>query len=447
MQESKLVISDIIESNPMGGFQKLVMLFCALVIVFDGFDVLAIAFAAPALSAQLEIPKGQLGFVFSAGLTGMMIGALVLGPVGDRYGRRRAVILSVFVFGLFTLLTGYVKTYNELVLLRFLTGLGLGGAMPNATALMTEYVSNKSRNVAVAVIFLGMPIGGISGGLLASEMIPALGWPSLFFLGGIMPLLLVPILLVWLPESPRFLMTQAKDNDNLLRKIARKIEREKPIADDTVFVHQVEAEKHFPVKALFMDGYARDTMLLWTVFFFNLMVVYFLYSWIPTLLVNAGYELRAASRTVVILNVGGAIGPFIFAWMMRRWGSRHILGGVFFLGAVSMMILGQLSASLALVMILSFFAGLFIVGGQISLNALSSFMYPTIIRSTGVGWANGIGRAGSIVGPLLAGTLIELALGLNVYFIVFGGICLITATALLFIRNHEQPTIHSIEKQ
>ena len=162
---------------------------------------------------------------------------------------------------------------------------------------------------------------------------------------------------------------------------------------------------------------------------------------------NAGYELRAASRTVVILNVGGAIGPFIFAWMTRQWGSRYVLGTCFLLGAISMMILGQLSASLGLVMILSFFAGFFIVGGQISINALSSFMYPTVIRSTGVGWANGIGRAGSIIGPLLAGALIELALGLNVYFIVFGGICLITATAILFIRNHEQPTINFIERQ
>ncbi|MEH6543764.1 MAG: MFS transporter [Porticoccaceae bacterium] len=440
MNKPKFAISDIIESNRTGGFQNFIMLLCALVIVFDGFDVLAIAFAAPALSAELGIPKSQLGFVFSGGLVGMMIGALVLGPVGDKYGRRWAVILSVLVFGLFTLLTAYAKTYNELVLLRFLTGLGLGGAMPNATALMTEYVSDKARNVAVAVIFLGMPIGGIAGGLLAAEIIPAYGWPSIFFLGGCMPLLLVPVLFFCLPESPRFLVTQVKDNDNLLRKIARKIERKKSIPDDAVFIHHADPEKHFPVKALFMHGQARDTLLIWTVFFFNLMVVYFLYSWIPTLLVNSGYALAQASQTLVVLNVGGALSPFIFAWMIRRWGSRPVLSSCFLLGALSMMILGQVSSSsLTLVMTMAFFSGFFIVGGQISINAFSSYLYPTTIRSTGVGWANGIGRAGSIVGPILAGALITMALGLNVYFVVFGAICLLTATAMMFIKNHELP--------
>lgn len=438
MAEATLEMSDIIENNRLGGFQKLVMFFCALVIVFDGFDVLAIAFAAPALSAALDIPKSELGYVFSAGLVGMMVGALVLGPVGDKYGRRNAVIASVFVFGLCTLLTGFIESYDELVLLRFLTGLGLGGAMPNATALMTEYVSNRHRNIAVAVIFLGMPIGGITGGLLASEIIPVFGWSSLFYVGGIMPLLLVPILLFWLPESPRFLVEHDDDNDEVLRVIARKIDAKAVISDSAIFAHHIEEKKHFPVKALFMDGRAKDTALIWVVFFFNLMVVYFLYSWIPTLLVQAGYELAEASRTVVVLNVGGALAPFVFSKLIRSFGSKIVLTNCFVLGAISMIAVGQLGSSLNLVMILSFFAGFFIVGGQISLNALSSYMYPTHIRSTGVGWANGIGRSGSIIGPLLAGALVTASFGLNVNFIVFGAICFVTATASFFITNHEK---------
>jgi len=439
MSNATLDMSGIIEKNPLGKFQKLVMFFCALVIVFDGFDVLAIAFAAPALSAALDIPRSELGYVFSAGLVGMMIGALVLGPVGDKYGRRYAVIFSVFVFALCTLITGFIESYNELVLLRFLTGLGLGGAMPNATALMTEYVSTRQRNVAVAVIFLGMPIGGITGGLLASEIIPVYGWESLFYIGGVMPLLLVPVLLKWLPESPRFLVEHDKDNDENLRLIARKIETKETIADDARFAHYIEEKKHFPVKALFLEGRATDTLLIWMVFFFNLMVVYFLYSWIPTLLVHAGYQLAEASRTVVVLNIGGAIAPFVFSRFIHRLGSKIVLTSCFVLGAISMIAVGQLGSSLNLVMILSFFAGFFIVGGQISLNALSSFMYPTHIRSTGVGWANGIGRSGSIFGPLLAGALVTASFGLNVNFIVFGGLCLITASATFFIKNHEKP--------
>lgn len=439
MSNATLDMSDIIEKNRLGKFQKLVMFFCALVIVFDGFDVLAIAFAAPALSVALDIPRSELGYVFSAGLVGMMIGALVLGPVGDKYGRRYAVIFSVFVFALCTLITGFIETYNELVLLRFLTGLGLGGAMPNATALMTEYVSTRQRNVAIAVIFLGMPIGGITGGLLASEIIPVYGWESLFYVGGALPLLLVPVLLVWLPESPRFLVEHDKDNDENLRLIARKIETKEAISDDAKFAHYIEEKKHFPVKALFLEGRATDTLLIWMVFFFNLMVVYFLYSWIPTLLVNAGYQLAEASRTVVVLNVGGAIAPFVFSRLIHRLGSKIVLTSCFVLGAISMIAVGQLGSSLNLVMLLSFFAGFFIVGGQISLNALSSYMYPTHIRSTGVGWANGIGRSGSIFGPLLAGALVTASFGLNVNFIVFGGLCLVTASAAFFIKNHEKP--------
>ena len=437
MSEKALDMAAIIEENPLGGFQRLVMFFCALIIIFDGFDVLAIAFAAPNLSAALEIPKSELGYVFSAGLFGMMLGALILGPMGDKFGRRYAVIFSVFVFGLCTLLTGFIDNYDDLVLLRFLTGLGLGGAMPNAMALMTEYVSTRHRNIAIAVIFLGMPIGGITGGLVASEIIPAYGWASLFYVGGIMPLLLVPVLIFFLPESPRFLVEHENDNDKLLCTIAQKIERRHDIKQDSVFHHH-PVEKHFPVKALFMERRHIDTLLIWAVFFCNLMVAYFLYSWIPTLLVEAGYQLSEATKTVVILNIGGALAPFVLAKFIAYWGSKRVLTICFILAGISMMAVGQFGSSLNMVMILSFFAGFFVVGGQVSLNALASYMYPTHVRSTGVGWALGIGRIGSIVGPLLAGALVAASLGLDVNFIVFGSLCFITAAAVFFIKNHEK---------
>ncbi len=436
MKQLPLDMTEIIEKNPLGGFQRLVMMFCALIIIFDGFDVLAIAFAAPNLSVALEIPKSELGYVFSSGLLGMMLGALILGPVGDNYGRRYAVIFSVLVFGLCTFLTGLVEDYNELLLLRFITGLGLGGAMPNVMALMTEYVSTRHRNIAIAVIFLGMPIGGITGGLVASEIIPVYGWPSLFYVGGIMPLLLLPLLFIYLPESPRFLVEHEKDNDVLLCKIAQKIDKTKKVLEGSTFKHHAE-EKHFPVKALFMDGRKKDTLLIWAAFFFNLMVAYFLYSWVPTLLVEAGYQLSEATKTVVILNVGGAIAPFVLAKLIRHWGTKTVLTICCALGGISMMAIGQFGSSINAVMTLSFFAGFFIVGGQVSLNALGSYMYPTHIRSTGIGWALGIGRMGSIVGPLLAGALVAAALGLSINFIVFGGLCFATAISLLFITNHE----------
>jgi len=293
-----------------------------------------------------------------------------------------------------------------------------------------------------------MPIGAITGGLLAAQIIPAYGWPAIFFVGGWLPLLLAPVLYFWLPESPRFLAMQDKDNQPALVRIAQKIARSQTIPPNAVFIPAAETQPAQPVeqtaaraliKALFQSGYARDTLLLWTTFFMNLMVVYFLYSWIPTLLVNSGYPLAQASTTVVLLNIGGAISPFAFAWMTRRWGSKPVIVGCFVLGAISLMLLGKLSTSLNLLMTMAFFAGFFIVGGQISLNALASYIYPTANRSTGMGWAFGIGRIGSIIGPVLGGGLIALALGMDVYFIVFGTICLITALAALLIRRHEKP--------
>lgn len=437
MASPTLRIDDIIEANPMGRFQRRILLLCTLVIVFDGFDVLAIAFAAPAVSAQLGIAKSQLGYVFSAGLLGMTLGALVLGPVGDKIGRRWAVIASVAIFGLFTLLTGFADSLALLLLARFLTGLGLGGAMPNATALITEYVADRHRNLVVAVIFLGMPVGGILGGLIAGQMIPALGWPSIFFLGGLAPLALVPVLMRWLPESPRFLIEQARDNDPQLRAIAAGIEQRGQIPPDAGFSHEHHPVPAMPVKALFSAGYARDTLLLWLAYFCNLMVVYFLYSWIPTLWVDAGYALREASRIVVVINIGGAIAPFVIAWLIRRFGSHPVLTGCFLLGALTLIGIGLAVGSLVTVLPLSFLAGLFIIGGQTSLNGFASFVYPTQIRSTGVGWAIGVGRMGSVIGPLVVSLLVAIGFAARGNFVVFGCVTFVTGLALFLIRRHE----------
>ena len=440
MTRHGLRIDDIIEANPMGRFQRWILLLCTLVIVFDGFDVLAIAFAAPAVSVQLGIAKSQLGYLFSSGLLGMTLGALILGPVGDKIGRRRAVIASVAIFGLFTLLTGFADSLALLLLARFLTGLGLGGAMPNATALITEYVADRHRNLVVAVIFLGMPLGGILGGLIAGQLIPALGWPSIFFLGGLAPLALVPMLMWRLPESPRFLIEQARDNDAQLRAIAAGIEQRHPIPADATFTHEAHPVPAMPVKALFTADYARDTLLLWLAYFCNLMVVYFLFSWIPTLWVDAGYALSEASRIVVIINLGGAIAPFVIAWLIRRFGSHPVLTGCFLLGALTLIGIGLAVGSLATVLMLSFLAGLFIIGGQTSLNGFASFVYPTQIRSTGVGWAIGVGRMGSVIGPLVVSLLVALGFAARGNFVVFGCVTLVTGLAIFLIRRHEAKT-------
>ncbi|MEE8378892.1 MAG: MFS transporter, partial [Gammaproteobacteria bacterium] len=290
------------------------------------------------------------------------------------------------------------------------------------------------------IIFIGIPSGGIAGGLLASWLIPSYGWSSLFIVGGILPIILLPVLMIFLPESPRFLSGK-KDSQNKVRALAEKIESKLTITTDTSFTVEDSFEKnHFPVSELFQQGRTRDSLLLWLAFFSNLMVIYFLYSWIPTLLVDAGYGLTNATRTTVIMNIGGAIGPLILAWFVVRKGSRKVLTFCFLAGASSLIFIGQAASSLMLIMLGSFFAGAFIIGGQVSLNALASFIYPTHIRSTGVGWALGIGRIGSIMGPILAGQLILLNLGMANYFFVFGLVLFVTSLSTLLIRNQQQAT-------
>lgn len=437
-------ITDMIDQRRLSRLQKSVMLLCTIIIVLDGFDVQAMAFTAAAVATEYGIAKGDMGPLFAAGLIGMAVGALVVGPLGDRLGRKTALRFSVLTFGIFTLATAFASSYEMLFLLRLLTGIGLGGALPNATALMTEYAPARMRNFAVAVIFLGIPLGGILGGLLAAELIPRYGWPSVFIVGGALPLLLVPLLELLLPESLRFLAMLGERGKEPLLKVIRRLDPAGNWGPEARFESPEAAPQGFPVARLFDAGYARDSLLLWAAFFTNLMVIYFLISWTPLLVRESGFSQRAATQTAVLLNVGGAVGPLLLAWVVARWGSRLSLAAIFVLGGVATCLAGQVSHSLPLLMTLIFFAGFFSFAGQINLNALAASIYPTQSRATGVGWALGIGRLGSILGPLVGGALVGLELGMPVYFVTFGSVLLITMMVLLPIRRHQPPAAQAV---
>jgi len=440
--ESEIQVSDVIDHSEMGPLQWWVMLFCTLVVVLDGFDVQAIAFTAPEISADLGIAKHDFGTLFSAGLIGMAIGALLIGPVGDRWGRKLAIIGSLVAFGLFTLATAWASSFNELLLLRLLTGLGLGGALPNATALMSEYANRAWRNLAISIIFLGIPIGGVVGSLIAGKLMPIWGWQSVYVVGGVMPLM-AAVLLIWLmPESIRYLATRSGRN----AQIAATLNRVNPTgnyhAEQAFEIEQAPSDAG-PVRQLFAPGYGRDTLLLWAAFFTNLIVVYFLIAWTPTLFASLSDEPGQALRGALVLNLGGAIGPLLLAWLISRYGSNRMLPMIFLLGMATIIATGQVTHSARLVTLGIFFAGFFTFGAQIGMNALAASIYPTASRATGVGWALGIGRWGSILGPVIGGMLMARSLGMPVYFTFFGAILAISALVIYLVARHQPPAAES----
>jgi AAHS family 4-hydroxybenzoate transporter-like MFS transporter len=403
---SPVDVAQFIEQQPVGGFQIKLLLTCAAVLFLDGFDTQAIGYVAPALAKEWGLTKSALGPVFSAGLFGLMIGALVFGPLADRIGRKKIIIFSTIAFGLGTLVTAFIQDVNTLLAIRFLTGLGLGGAMPNAVAMTSEFSPHRRRATMVMIMFCGFSVGAALGGLLAAALIPQFGWRSVFVVGGVAPLLLAPILALRLPESVRFLALTGRAPERVA-ELLRRINPAASFAPATQFVVHEPHLAGLPVLHLFRDGRTLATLLLWVVFFMSLLDLYFLSNWLPTVLNDLGASVSAAALIGSMLQVGGVVGTFALGSVIDRFSFRA-LALVYFIAVFAVGAIGQLGHSVVFVTMAIFAAGFCIVGGQIAANALAATFYPTSIRSTGVGWALGIGRVGSIVGPLVGGALLTM---------------------------------------
>src|SRR4030088_2592360 len=398
---SPVDVAEFIDQQPVGRFQIRLLLTCAAVLFLDGFDTQAIGYVAPALAREWGLSKGALGPVFSAGPFGLMIGALVFGPLADRIGRKKIIIFSTLAFGLGALVTAFVQDIDMLLAIRFLTGLGLGGAMPNAIAMTSEFNPRRRRATMVMIMFCGFSVGAALGGFLAAALIPQFGWRSVFVVGGLAPLLLVPILLRRLPESVRFLALTGRAQERVA-ELLWSISPRAVFAPATQFVVHEPELAGIPVLHLFRDGRTLVTLLLWVVFFMSLLDLYFLSNWLPTVLNDLGASVSSAAAIGSMLQGGGGGGTFALGRIIDRFSFRA-LALVYFIAVFAVGAIGQLGHSVVFITMAIFAAGFCIVGGQIAANALAATFYPTSVRATGGGWALGVGRGGSLVRHLGCG--------------------------------------------
>lgn len=351
---------------------------CFVIALLEGVDLQSAGIAAPGMQADFELTQGMLGAMFSAGILGLLPGALIGGRMADRVGRKKVLIVSVLLFGLFSLLTAMVWEFYGLLLARFMTGVGLGAALPNLIALCSEAVDEKYRGRAVSLMYCGMPIGGIFVSLLAMSGFFG-GWKFIFYVGGLAPLLVVPLMILWLPESRAFSDTTANRPNDPPQSLA----------------------------AIFQNGLATPTILLWISYFFTLMVVYMLLNWLPSLLVGQGFTKTEASTVQMFFSLGAATGTIVLGQLLDRWKMIAVIALMYTGILVALLALGN-ADNLHAMIVAGATAGFFTIGGQMVLYALGTLFYPIRIRATGLGAAIAVGRLGAMSGPAVAGQLLAM---------------------------------------
>jgi AAHS family 4-hydroxybenzoate transporter-like MFS transporter len=403
MQDSrKLDVVEVIDSSPIGRFQIAIFVLCGLCLMLDGFDVQAIGYVAKTLFTEWQIPNSA-GRVVSATLVGVLFGSILLSMLADKVGRRPVLIGATLYFSVLTLLTAQMTTLDSLLLIRFLAGIGLGGIMPNAVALVGEFSPRRSRVSIMLIVANGFTAGAAIGGVIAAWMVPAFGWKSVFYAGGLLPLFIGLTMLFWLPESLQFLVQQGRPEKTRGRigRWLKLIAPDRRIDDKSEFVISEKKNPGVSFIRLFHGGRGGGTVLIWVVNFLNLLNLYFLASWLPTVAQEAGYSPSTSILVGSTLQIGGTIGALSLGWFIHRLGFVPVLVSCFALACVNIALIGQPGMSLFVLISVVFITGIGIVGGQAGVNAMSATYYPTDLRSTGIGAGLGVGRIGSIIGPTL----------------------------------------------
>lgn len=428
-------IPALIDANKLSRFQIWILVLVGMTVVMDGFDVQAMGFVAPAIIKEWGVSKAELGPVFGAGLFGMLVGSLGLSVLADKIGRRPVLLGSSIFFALCMLVTAWTTTITQLEVIRFITGLGLGAIMPNAMALVGEYSPKRNRVTLMMLVSCGFTLGAVLGGLLSAVLIPAFGWRAVFYLGAAVPSVMAVLMYLHVPESLQFMVLNGRKLDqvaNYLRQIAPGFS-----ADASTRYLITEARQGgAPVGELFRHGRASVTLLLWVVNFMNLLNLYFLSNWLPTIAVSAGLSSETAVLVGTALQAGGVLGTVLMGPIIDRIGFFKMLVPSFGVAAMTIVLIGQPGIALPALFLVVTITGFCIVGGQPAVNALAATYYPTTLRSTGIGWSLGVGRIGSIVGPVLGGELIRRNWSTSDIFLAVAVPAVVSAVMLLVMALH-----------
>ena len=393
--------------------RALTLFLCFLIVTVDGCDVAAAGYVAPLLRSQWTLDASQLGVLFGAGLLGVTLGSFLWGPVADLVGRKRVIVASLLIFGGASLASSASPTLNVLIALRLLTGFGIGGALPNAITLSSEHSVSRHRSLLVTMMISGFPLGLTFGGGFAALLMPRFGWQGVFVLGGAAPLLLAPIAWKWLPESLQFMAGKARFADELKATLRRLGSSDASIPVEAVMTRKA------PAAALFDTQYRRGTVLLWITFFCNLWVYYQITSWLPTVIADSGIAPAEAAGIGSLLPFGGIVGSFFMARLMDRTNKFAVLACSYAAAAVCVTMIGLSIGNSGWLQLAVFFSGITLVGAQPCINALTASYYGSQMRATGVAWALGFGRLGSMIGAASGGLILALLRSPQLAFVFF----------------------------
>jgi AAHS family 4-hydroxybenzoate transporter-like MFS transporter len=440
-------VGKLIDGAGLGRFQISIVVLCGLVAILDGADTTSIAIAASTIAGLLNFPVSAFGLVFAAGTLGAMLGAMTFGPLADRFGRKRLLVVSTVLFGIFTLLVAHAQSYSALVLYRVIAGFGLGGATPCFLALVSEYVPRQVRGTVVSVLWAAFPLGIMLGGFVSSYLVTAFGWRMIFYVGGVLPLIVAALLTLLLPESLQFLIGRRRDTAQAARILARIVPG--AVHQDAVLTIERDTLPGVPIKYLFTEGRALSTVALWVPFFAAFGVLSAVVFFTPALLRSAGGIASAASNGALVNafhGLGALLGMAVAGQLVDRFGPKRVLSAALLIGAACTAALGPSVTSLSLAATATAAVGFFVGIAGSGCIALAAIIYPTEIRATGIGWGIAMGRGGQVVAPLAAGQIIG-ATGDGSLMLLVMASALVISIAFVFLlggtRRGAQPASSS----
>lgn len=434
MNTNKLVdIKAWIDSRPISAFQWRVLILCLIIIMFDGYDAAVMGFIAPALIEEWHISRAAMGPILGAAMFGVAIGALIAGPLSDRFGRKKIILLSVLMFSVFSLVCAFATTPLQMALMRFVAGLGLGAVMPNCVTLLAEYMPERRKGVMITLMFSGFNIGSGLGGFIAAALLTHYNWTAVLIFGGAVPLVLLPFLSLLLPESAFNLLVRRAPREKIAALLNRMGGH---FTQDASFVlNSPRINRNSTISQLFRHGFARGTIILWVTYFMGLFVIYLLNGWLPTIMRSGGISLEQAAILAGLFQLGGPLGGIMVGALMDKLNARYVIGVVYLLGCLCLLAQGLFGFSGAALGVFIFVIGMCINGAQNGLQVYSPAYYPTEIRATGVSWMHGIGRTGAILSSSVGGLLMGAFPAQSAIYYILAAPALFAAISIVMHRN------------